>query len=127
MLCTLRLLFAVALITTGNGGAGEGFRQEPRGSPNGRLPQLRRLHPVHKVVIFGYDVTHDTWTLHEKKVPIFPPTRVPDNKVWHVTAAPLSTYGVTMFVKYYAADPPRAWVYLYRHSDTKPAQREENE
>jgi hypothetical protein len=70
---------------------------------------------------YVYDVVNDAWKLQEGKVPIFEPTRVADNKVWHVTATPVSSFGVTMFVKYYNADPPRAWVYLYKHSDAKPA------
>lgn len=69
---------------------------------------------------YVYDVAADKWHEQDSKtVPIFSPTRVKDNKVWHVTATPVSTYGVTMFVKYFHADPPRAWVYLYKHSDTR--------
>ena len=65
-----------------------------------------------------YDVASDTWKKQDSsQIPIFSPTRVKDNKVWHVTATPVSTYGVTMFVKYFHADPARAWVYLYKHSD----------
>ena len=101
----------------------------------GTMQSIVTLDPVSgDFLVFGkngsfysYEVAGDTRKLQAGKAPIFQPTRVPDNKVWHVTAAPVGTYGVTMFVKYYAADPPRAWVYLYRHSDTKPAQREENE
>jgi hypothetical protein len=67
---------------------------------------------------YVYDVATDAWRQQDSaSVPIFSPTRVKDNKVWHVTATPVSTYGVTLFVKYYHADPPRAWVYLYKHSD----------
>ena len=66
---------------------------------------------------YVYDVVADRWTRRNASaVPIFKPTRVRDNKVWHVNAAPLSTYGVVMFVKYYSASTPRAWVYLYKHS-----------
>jgi hypothetical protein len=65
-----------------------------------------------------YHVTTDSWSVQDgTRVPIFSPTRIKDNKVWQVTATPISTYGVTMFVKYFHADPPRAWVYLYKHSD----------
>src|SRR5262249_23634730 len=50
---------------------------------------------------YVYDVPTDTWKQQDAHgVPIFSPTRVKDNKVWHVTATPVSTYGVTMFVKY---------------------------
>ena len=67
---------------------------------------------------YAYDVAADKWQEQDSKAaPIFSPTRVKDNKVWHVTATPVNTYGVTMFVKYFHADPPRAWVYLYKHSD----------
>jgi hypothetical protein len=67
---------------------------------------------------YVYDVAGDMWKEQDStKIPIFSPTRVKDNKVWHVTATPVSTHGVTMFVKYFHADPPRAWVYLYKHSD----------
>ena len=68
---------------------------------------------------YVYAVGRDVWTLQEAKLPIFEPTRVADSKIWHVTAAPLSTYGVIMFVKYLLADQPRAWVYFYRHSAAK--------
>ena len=73
---------------------------------------------------YVYDVVKDEWKLQEGKAPIFEPTRVKDNAVWHTTAAPVGTYGVTMFVKYYAVDPPRGWVYLYKHAEAKPAQPE---
>src|SRR5262245_39461397 len=63
---------------------------------------------------YVYDVVTDTWTLQGGTVPIFTPTR--DNAIWHVDASPVSTYGVTMFVKFFAADPSRAWVYLYKHA-----------
>lgn len=65
-----------------------------------------------------YDITNDIWKQQDsERISIFRPTRVKDNKIWHVTATPISTYGVTLFVKYFHADPPRAWVYLYKHSD----------
>jgi hypothetical protein len=67
---------------------------------------------------FVYNVVNDSWQEQSNQSPpIFSPTRVPDNKVWHVTAAPVSTYGVNLFVKYYHADPPRAWAYAYKHSE----------
>lgn len=67
---------------------------------------------------FVYDIANDIWKQQDsERIPLFSPTRVKDNKIWHVTATPISTYGVTLFVKYYHADPPRAWVYLYKHSD----------
>ncbi|MEX0718707.1 MAG: hypothetical protein WD066_19085 [Planctomycetaceae bacterium] len=65
-----------------------------------------------------YDVTKDEWTKQDTTdVPIFKPTRQPTILVWHVTASPVSNYGVTMFVKYVATDEPRGWVYLYKHAD----------
>src|SRR5262249_23766286 len=70
---------------------------------------------------YVYHVLNHAWKLPEGKLPSLGRTRVAANKVGHVTAAPLSSFGVTMFVKYYNADPPRAWVYLYKHSDAKPA------
>jgi hypothetical protein len=93
----------------------------------GTMQSIVTLDPVSGAfLVFGkegsfyvYDVVSDTWKLQEGKVPIFEPTRVKDNKVWHVTATPVSNYGVTMFVKYYAVDPPRGWVYLYKHSEAK--------
>jgi hypothetical protein len=93
----------------------------------GTMQSIVTLDPVSgDFLVFGkdgsfhaYDVTTDRWKRQEGKVPIFEPTRVRDNKVWHVTAAPVCTYGVTMFVKYFHADPPRAWVYLYKHSDAR--------
>src|SRR5262245_56819962 len=93
----------------------------------GTMQSIVTVDPVSgDYLIFGkdhsfyvYDVVKDEWKQQEGKVPIFEPSRVKGNHVWHVTAAPISTYGVTMFVKYYAADPPRAWVYLYKHSDAR--------
>lgn len=38
-------------------------------------------------------------------------------------ACSVSDYCVTMFVKYNAADPPRAWVYLHKHSEPKSGPR----
>jgi hypothetical protein len=69
-----------------------------------------------------YDVTADEWKAREpaRPPPVFAPTRVADNKVWHVTAVPVSTYGAVLFIKYYSADPPRAWVYVYKHSAGRP-------
>jgi hypothetical protein len=65
----------------------------------------------------SYDVTQDRWTKQPvDDVPLFSPARVADNKIWHVTAAPISTHGVVAFIKYHKADPPPAWVYLYKHS-----------
>jgi len=67
-------------------------------------------------VWYVYEVTRDEWKEQPGQAPIFAPTRVADNKVWHVTAVPIGTFGVNAFIKYYATDTPRAWVYLYRHS-----------
>src|SRR5262245_31505984 len=72
----------------------------------GTMQSIVTLDPVSgDFLIFGkggsfyvYDVTSDAWKRQGGKVPIFEPTRVADNKVWHVTATPVSTYGVTMFV-----------------------------
>lgn len=91
----------------------------------GVMQSILTLDPVSgSFLLFGrngsfhvYDVEMDKWQEQDARaVPIFSPTRVKDNKVWHVTATPVGTYGVTMFVKYFHADPPRAWVYLYKHT-----------
>jgi hypothetical protein len=90
----------------------------------GTMQSIVTLDPVSgDFLVFGkrgefyaYDVVGDTWKLQPGEAPIFAPTRVADNKIWHVTAVPVSTCGVTLFVKYYQADAPRAWVYLYKHS-----------
>jgi hypothetical protein len=97
----------------------------------GTMQSIVTVDPVSgDFLVFGkngsfhvYDAVKDEWRQQEGKVPIFEPTRVRDNKVWHTTATPVSTYGVTMFVKYYHADPPRAWVYLYKHAETTPDER----
>ena len=97
------------------------LRQAPIGL--GTMQSLVTVDPVSgDFLVFGkaggfyvYDVAADSWKQQPGKAPIFSPTRVADNKVWHVTAAPVSTYGITLFAKYYHADPPRAWVYLYKH------------
>jgi len=66
---------------------------------------------------YSFDVAANRWKENKGTVPIFAPVRVPDNKIWHTNAAPVDTYGVTMFVKYYSAEPnSQAWVYLYKHS-----------
>jgi hypothetical protein len=91
----------------------------------GTMQTIVTLDPVSgDFLVFGkngsfyvYDVVNDAWKMQESKVPIFEPTRVKDNKVWHVTATPVSNYGLTMFTKYYHTDAPRAWVYLYKHSE----------
>ncbi len=67
-------------------------------------------------VFYVYDVVRDVWREQPGAPPIFAPTRVAGNKVWHATAVPISTFGVSAFIKYYSADTPRAWVYLYRHA-----------
>ncbi len=91
----------------------------------GVMQSILTLDPVSgDFLLFGkngsfhvYDLAADTWNQQDStRVPIFTPSRVKDNKVWHLTATPVSTYGVTLFVKYFHADPPRAWVYLYKHS-----------
>ena len=70
-----------------------------------------------KGVFYVYDVLKDEWREQTGDIPIFAPVRTKDNKVWHTNATPVSTYGVTMFVKYYHRDPdPQAWVYLYKHA-----------
>jgi hypothetical protein len=69
---------------------------------------------------YVYDVAKDAWTRQEGEAPpIFSPTRVAEDKVWHVNATPVSNYGVVMFVKYYSASQSRAWVYLYKHREPK--------
>jgi hypothetical protein len=97
----------------------------------GTMQSIVTVDPVSgDFLVFGkngsfyvYDVVKDEWKLQEGKVPIFEPARVADNKVWHVTATPVSNYGVTMFVKYHFADPPLGWVYLYKHSAAKGADK----
>jgi len=62
----------------------------------GTMQTIVTLDPVSgDFLVFGkdgsfyvYDVTRDTWKLQEGKVPIFEPSRVKGNKVWHVTATP---------------------------------------
>ncbi len=67
---------------------------------------------------YVYDVTADAWTRQEgDDPPIFSPTRVADDRTWHVNATPVSNYGVVMFVKYYSGEKPQAWVYLYKHAE----------
>jgi hypothetical protein len=65
---------------------------------------------------FEYDVLADAWSVVPGSVPIFFPVRGP-NLVWQTVAAPVSTYGVTMFVKFYFDGAgSQAWVYLYKAS-----------
>ena len=64
-----------------------------------------------------YDVQRDEWREQKGTVPIFSPVRTKDNKIWHTNATPVSTYGVVLFVKYYSASEPKAWVYLYKHAE----------
>jgi len=63
---------------------------------------------------YVYNVVEDTWTLRPGTLPISTPTR--SNAIWHVTATPVGTYGVTMFVKFFFGTPSQAWVYLYKHA-----------
>jgi glucose/arabinose dehydrogenase/fibronectin type 3 domain-containing protein len=71
---------------------------------------------------YSYDIQADRWTSLPGPAPIFDPCREPDILVWHTIAAPVSTYGVVMFVKFYFEDPvSRAWVYLYKHAASAPA------
>ncbi len=63
---------------------------------------------------YVYDIVSDTWTLQPGTVPISSPTR--DSAIWHVTATPVSTYGVTLFAKFFHGTPSQAWVYLYKHA-----------
>src|SRR5262249_23310048 len=94
----------------------------------GTMQSIVTLDPVSgDFLVYGkngsfyvYDVVNDVWKQQEGKGPIFEPTRVADNKVWHVAATPVSNYGVTLFVKYHNADAPRAWVYLYKHATPRP-------
>ena len=66
---------------------------------------------------YAYDILADTWKEIKGPVPVLAPVRTPDNKIWHTNAAPVDTYGVTMFVKYYSREPnSEAWVYLYKHA-----------
>ncbi len=59
-----------------------------------------------------YDTQTDTWhPLKVSTVPLFEPPVPP--AVFDIVAAPVSTYGVVMFVKY---SPGQSKVYLYKHS-----------
>jgi len=61
-----------------------------------------------------YDGAADSWKLQSGPVPIFSPAK--DNKIHQIDATPISSYGVTLFAKFFPGSPPQAWVYLYKHS-----------
>ena len=70
-----------------------------------------------------YDITTDTWHAQSaSNIPIFSPTR--SDAVWHVSATPISTYGVVFFAKFYYGSPSQAWVYLYNHSERSSVESE---
>ena len=60
---------------------------------------------------YVYDVVADIWDLQTGALPIFTGSHYTP-AVFGIVAAPLSTYGVTMFVKCYTND---CHVYLYKH------------
>jgi hypothetical protein len=62
-----------------------------------------------------YDVVSDDWT-RQPGSGFFEPTTY-GASIFQVVAAPISTYGVTMFVKFY---PDQSKVYLYRHANSIP-------
>jgi len=64
---------------------------------------------------YSYDVTADRWTLRGGAIPIFSPSFNP--QVFGIVAAPVSTYGVTMFVKWYWN---QSKAYLYKHAASAP-------
>lgn len=76
-----------------------------------------------KHLVFGgdksfweYDVSADAWrSLGASCAPIFDAPNTP--AVFDIVAAPVSTYGVIMFVKY---SPGQAKVYLYKHIASTP-------
>lgn len=72
-----------------------------------------------KYLVFGdgnrfyeYDISTDTWT--QKSSSLAPPIWI-NGDVFDVVAAPISTYGVTMFVRYYF---DQSKIYLYKYSPT---------
>jgi chitodextrinase len=61
---------------------------------------------------YSYDVVSDTWQLLPASPLFDPPISVPSEPVFGVTATPVSTYGVTLFVKCLDTG---CVVYLYKH------------
>lgn len=77
-----------------------------------------------KFLVFGkdasfyeYDVATDTWTLQTGTAPPFF-VEGPGGPISGTIAAPISNYGVVMFVNY---DYDQSKVYLYRHSSGSPS------
>lgn len=62
-----------------------------------------------------YDVVSDQWTRQPGSGFFEPTTHAAF--IFQVVATPISTYGVTMFIKYY---PNQSRVYLYRHATSPP-------
>jgi hypothetical protein len=69
-----------------------------------------------------YDVTTDTWTKQPGMAPIF----VFGEPVFATVATPVSTYGVTMFLKCSPYDPVQRNVVLYKHSASSRIELAEN-
>lgn len=62
---------------------------------------------------YSYNVLTDRWTRKSSTFPIYNPD--PDHgPFWKVIASPISTYGVTMFIKHSSSSDARA--YLYKHA-----------
>jgi hypothetical protein len=71
---------------------------------------------------YAYDVTTDTWDLQSGSAPIFdPPLITSDSKIQGIVAAPISTYGVLMYlVPHYGQDPT---VHISKHAEMISTQR----
>src|SRR2546422_2811883 len=86
--------------------------------PMGIQNSIVTVDPVSgKYLIFGnsnnfyvYDVNADTWSLQSGTVPLY--TTPANPALFGIVAAPVSTYGVTMFVRCLGAN---CHVYLYKH------------
>ncbi|MEM9056225.1 MAG: Ig-like domain-containing protein [Pseudomonadota bacterium] len=77
-----------------------------------------------KYLVFGngdkfyeYDVLTDTWRQLTTYVPFLDTVFEPENEVFGTVAAPVSTYGVVMFLQYLGSGSK---VWLYRHEDSGP-------
>jgi hypothetical protein len=69
-------------------------------------------------LFYTYDVINDKWTRQSGTNPLAQPPLYQSDKPYLVTiASPISSYGVTMFVKHNPMGN-QAWVYLYKHSST---------
>jgi hypothetical protein len=64
---------------------------------------------------YTFDIMTGAWTQQNGTVPIFNP-HTNGGPIWCTVATPVSTYGVTMFLKFYYSSPSQAWAYIYKHS-----------